>query len=291
VDSSTDVAARIHTVGQLLSIVQAMRTLAAARVRQAQEKFAGLERYAEATKGALSYALAVLDAEGAPTRSSSSAAVAALGANRVVVLFSEHGFVGGLNERLLEVAERQAKENDAELMAVGQRGLRMCRERHVEVTELGPMPATPTAATATAQRLVADLFGAVARGVVATLDLVFPKHVPPMRWTPEVARLFPPEVTAEKISARAEPPIHTMAPSVLVAHAIEEYAFAQIAWAVAETFASESAARLVAMDTSRRHIDDKLSELRRLEHATRQELITNEILEIAAGAETFREEA
>jgi F-type H+-transporting ATPase subunit gamma len=83
-----------------------------------------------------------------------------------------------------------------------------------------------------------------------------------------------------------QPPIHTLAPSVLVARAIEEYAFAQVSWAVAEAFAAERAARFVSMDVARHHIDEKLTDLRTLERELRQEAITNEILEIASGAQS-----
>jgi F-type H+-transporting ATPase subunit gamma len=277
---ATELAARARTVAQLADIVHSMRTVASARRRQAQERFSGIGRYAAATRAALEEALDLL---GPATEISAGPPAAA---RRVVALFSEHGFVGSLNDRLFDTALALRRAHSAELVAVGGRGQRLCRETGIDASEGGPMPTTVGAVQATAQRLTEDLFGAVAEGRVGEMHLVFAEHVPPMGWRSRELRLFPPDLTAAE-RAKSDPgPIHTLEPQVLAARAIEEYAFAQVSWAVGETFASEQAARFVAMDAARHHIEDKLAELRALERRLRQEAITSELLEIASGAES-----
>ncbi len=277
---ASELSARARTVGQLADIVQAMRTLASAQRRQAQERFSGLERYAAATRVALGQALALLGpAEEAPGPTAAATP-------RVVALFSEHGFVGALNDRVLDAALALSRARRAQLVAVGRRGRRLCRERAVGAADGGAMPTTVAAAPATAQRLIEDLFGAVAEGRVAETHVVFARHRPPVGWEPHTLRLLPPDVTtAEQPAAAVDvPPIHTLEPRLLAVRAIEEYAFALVSWAVAEAFASERAARFVAMDAAHHHIADTLSELQGLERQLRQDTITNEILEIASGA-------
>jgi F-type H+-transporting ATPase subunit gamma len=278
---ANELSARTRTLGQLANIVQAMRTLASAQRRQAQDRFFGLERYAAATQAALGEALALLGALGeAPPE-------APTGARRVVVLLSEHGFVGALNDRVLDLALSLSHSRAAELVALGSRGRRLCRERAVDATDGGAMPTTVAAAQATAERLIEELFVSVAADSLSEIHLVFAEHRPPLGWEPGHLQIFPPDVSAPARSATAdEPPIHTLEPRILVVRAIEEYAFARVSWAVGSAFASERAARFVAMDAAHRHIDDKLSELQALERSLRQETITNEILEIALGAES-----
>lgn len=274
---ASELAARARTAAQLGEIVQAMRTLASARRRQAQERFSGLERYATATRAVLRDALSLVGADTVPTVGS--------GTRRMVVLFSEHGFVGALNDHLLDAAVERSRVLGAELVAVGARGVRLCRERRVAILDGGPMPTTVAAVQSTAQRLIEVLFGPVAEGRVAEMYVVFGEHKPPVAWAPRELRLFPPEVAAAEKGPDDAPPIHTLDARSLAARAIEEYALAQVSWAVGEAFASEQAARFVAMDSAHHHIEDKLSELAGLERRLRQEAITNEILEIAAGAE------
>ncbi|MGH7295895.1 MAG: F0F1 ATP synthase subunit gamma, partial [Polyangiaceae bacterium] len=158
--------------------------------------------------------------------------------------------------------------------------------RSAEVSDGGAMPTTVAAVQTTAQRLIEDLFTAVTDGRVGEMYVVFAEHRPPVAWEPRVLRIFPPEAPPIERSSEDFAPIHTLAPRALVAKAIEEYAFAQIGWAVGEAFASEQAARFVAMDAARHHIEDKLRELHALERQVRQEAITSEIIEIASGAES-----
>ena len=276
---SSDIAARTRTVAQLADIVQAMRTLASAQRRQAQDRFSGLARYAAATCSALGEALALLDSDASEAQ--------AVGARRVVALLSEHGFVGGLDDTLLARAATLGRSIGAELVVVGSRGRRLCRERGVVASDGGAMPTTIAAVQSTAQRLIEELFDDVAEGRVGEIYLVFAAHQSAASWAPRELRLFPPDVAASRRPPGSTIPLHTLAPRVLAARAIEEYAFAQVSWAVAEAFASERIARFLSMDAARRHIEDRLVELHVLERELRQEAITNEILEIASGAESF----
>jgi F-type H+-transporting ATPase subunit gamma len=279
---ANELAARVRAIGQLADVVQAMRTLASARRRQAQERFAGFTRYASATHTVLSEALALLGpgAEPAPE--------AKTGRRRVVALFSEHGFVGPLNDTLLDVSVALSRAGAAEMVAVGSRGLRLCGERNFVVANGGAMPTTLAAVHGTAERLIDEFFGDVAEGGVGEIHMVFAEHQPPLGWAPRTIRLFPPSVRAAEGSRGRERPLHTLAASTLVIRAVEEYAFAQVSWSVGSAFASEHAARFVAMDAAKRHIEDRLEELRAQERSLRQETITNEIVEIASSAELFR---
>jgi F-type H+-transporting ATPase subunit gamma len=276
---ASDVAARTRTVAQLAEIVQAMRTLASAQRRQAQDRFSGLARYAAATRSALGEALALLDADAGEGRP--------VGARRMVVLLSEHGFVGGLDDALLARAAAPGHPVGAELVVVGSRGRRLCRERGIVASDGGPMPTTIAAVQSTAQRLIEELFDDVAEGRVGEIHVLFAEHQSAASWALRELRLFPPDVAASRRAPGSVTPLHTLAPRVLAARAMEEYAFAQVSWAVAEAFASERIARFLSMDAARHHIEDKLAELHVLERELRQEAITNEILEIASGAESF----
>lgn len=281
---AAELAARVRTLSQMVKVVDAMRSLAASHKRRAHDAFAGFERYAEAMRAALGQALDLLAAEEgrAPVEK-------AAGARRVVVLLSEHGFVGALNERLLDAALRVAREGPgpAELCALGSRGLRLCRDRGVPVLSGGPLPSTVAGVGPTAERLTQDLFDALAGGALACVDLVFARHAGMIGWEPRTIRLFPPELGAA--AARSEPPLRTLPAPALVARIIEEHCLAQVVWALGEAFASEHAARLAAMEASQRSLREKLDELSRSERTARQEAITSEILEIAAGTEPLRE--
>ena len=66
-----------------------------------------------------------------------------------------------------------------------------------------------------------------------------------------------------------------------------EYVYAQLCQAVMHAFAAENEARMVAMAAARTHIESNLGGLSQHEHRLRQEEITTEIVELAAGAESL----
>jgi F-type H+-transporting ATPase subunit gamma len=79
-------------------------------------------------------------------------------------------------------------------------------------------------------------------------------------------------------------PLTNLAPRLLVGGLLGEYVFAQLAQAAMESFASENAAHLAAMQSAREKLDEQLTELQSLERRLRQEQITDELLEIVTGA-------
>jgi F-type H+-transporting ATPase subunit gamma len=268
-----DLAARIRTVQQLGDLTQAMRSVAAARQRQAQENFAGLERYAAATLLALQQGMALL-AKVPPTSTGEHQ-----GRRLLVACLSEHGFVGSLNDALLGKVVAVMAETPCQLQVLGKRGLRRCQERGLPVLSSAGMPTTLGAVSRTANELVESMFQAVSSGEVAEIEVIFARLRGPSSYEPFRQRLFPPQVEAAVLDG--DPPLHTMPAEKLVARLLEEYVFAQVTWMIASAFASEQAARFVAMDASHRNLEEQLTELRQTERAERQDTITNEILEVA----------
>jgi len=268
-----DLAARIRTVQQLGDLTQAMRSVAAARQRQAQENFAGLERYAAATLSALQQGMALL-AKVVPTSTRKHQ-----GRRLLVACLSEHGFVGALNDALLGKVVAVMAEAPCQLQVLGKRGLRRCQERGLPVQSWAAMPTTLGAVSRTASELVETLFQAVSSGEVAEIEVIFARLRGPSSYEPLRQRLFPPQVEAAVLDG--DPPLHAMPAEKLVARLLKEYVFAQVTWMIASAFASEQAARFVAMDASHRNLEEQLGELRQTERAERQDTITNEILEVA----------
>jgi F-type H+-transporting ATPase subunit gamma len=79
------------------------------------------------------------------------------------------------------------------------------------------------------------------------------------------------------------PPLSNLRRGELVDEIVEELLFAQLSHAGTESFASENAARLTAMESATDNVKGKLEELRRVERELRQEEITTELLDVIAG--------
>ena len=163
-----DIEAHIGSMGELLDIVGAMRSLAGMRVQEAHRSLPGIRRYAATMAAAIGAAL-LLVPEGAP------AARSAPGRRAIILCTTEHGFVGAFNERLLTAAEAVLDPEDL-LFILGSRGVALAQERGRPAAWTHPMATRPQSVPETIRRLTAELYRAVADGEVTRVETIFARY-------------------------------------------------------------------------------------------------------------------
>ena len=85
--------------------------------------------------------------------------------------------------------------------------------------------------------------------------------------------------------SRNQPPLISTSPEALLESLAAEYVYAQLCEAAMHAFVAENEARMLAMLAARNNIETKLGLLTRRERQLRQQEITTEVVELAAGAE------
>lgn len=267
--------ARIASLQELRDLVRALRALAASHVQEAQGALPGIRGYVEVIEDAIVESAALL-----PDTDVQAPAGQPADGGALLVVCSEHGFVGGFNERLLDraVAGRNAGQG---LVIVGRRGAALAAERGLEVDRSFPM-ATHVGGVLGVTRRVAEYLAAV-----SAADVVFGSYRRGGNFEPEATRILPLDPTLLVGSKRRSPPLHHLAPDALLQRLASEYLFAEITRAVMESLASENGARLRVMEAADHNIGDKLEALRRSENALRQEAITSELLDVVTGSEAI----
>jgi F-type H+-transporting ATPase subunit gamma len=270
----SDLQARIHSLGELESVVAALRSVSAARVQQAHGVLDAIRQYTVVLQDALGAALLrvpIPEGETAPP-----------GAGGFVVAFgSEHGFVGGFNERLLTHAAIELR-NGAELFVIGSRANLAATERGDRVTWSAPMASQVLGVDEVALRVAEELGR---RRDVSRVVLVYTRSSGGATWRIVTETLMPFDLRAyAPRQSNVTPPLSNLEPEALVDGLVEEMLFAQLAHAATESFASENSARLVSMESAADNVSGKLDELHRVEHELRQEEITTELLDVVTGA-------
>ena len=86
----------------------------------------------------------------------------------------------------------------------------------------------------------------------------------------------------------ANPPLLTLPPRDLLARLAEEYVFAELCEAAMLSYAAENQARMRAMIAAHENVSKRLDELNASARRIRQEEITSEVVELAAGVEASR---
>lgn len=276
----SDIEGRIDSIKQLSAVVSAYRGIAAARLRDAQQRLAGIRSYAATVAGAIGRVLApVPGAETAPETKQ--------GTHAAIVLCSEQGFVASFNSRMLDEAERLMRADPAsshQLLVVGDRGVSLAQERGLSVDWSAPMAAHAEEVTSLGNRLAEALYEGIERDRVSRATIL---HAIPGQGELRVVTksLIPFDFSRFAVVDQAMPPLLNLPLEDLVARLAEEYVFAELCEAVMLSYAAENETRMMAMLSARTNVQTRLDELTATARRMRQEEITAEVIELAAGVE------
>ncbi len=275
----TRLRSRIDSVSELLGVVHTMRALSAVRMRQANESLAGARTYADVIGAAFADAIALVEPEARSFRRRGS------GGRGLLVFSSEHGFVGALNEVLMDHAS--AALDGGLLFVVGTRGARVASERGIDVSWALPMTTRRDGIPVVARKIATEIYRRFERNEITRLDALFARTRGAGTWTVEQRALLPPDPEAFPASRPNGPPLHYLPAPRLVERLAEEYFFAELAHGAMEALAGENTARMAAMGAAHDNIERKLDELRHREAQLRQEDITTELIDVITGSEAL----
>ena len=274
-----DIGARIDGIRQLGAVVNAMRGIAAARAQQARNQLTAVDSYTTTIAVAIGRALALVSTTrpGTPHKLTKP----------VLVLFcAEQGFAGAFSERVLDSAAADLAKS--ELFLIGTRGGAIAAERGIAPGWKSAMPSHPLGIPKLADRIAEALYTRIATGEIDRLDAIFSEWRPGHGIHVEHRRLFPFDMSAFLHPADANAPLLNLGPEALLREFTADYMHAQLCNASLHAFAAENEARMEAMASARNQIESRLSALQSTQRQVRQEEITAEIIELAAGETASR---
>ena len=268
---------RKQAVETVHDVVSAMRAIAAGRIQGAQRALESARRYHDVVVRAMATLL-----EG-----SSTLPTAADGRpTTLLVMTSEQPLCGSFNPNVLEFAERRwealREAGDAHFVIVGQRGIHQVLARGLEVTAGEPAATTLEGLHDLVKRLSELLGKRHSAGDLGVLRVVFNRYQSLSEQVPTEIQILPPDLEEVRRSAppRRSEVFRYLSPDELLGGLVQEYLFISLYLVAVESFASEQASRLVAMDSSTRNTERMLETLRDLERRERQGEITAQVLEL-----------
>lgn len=271
---------RINSVRQLGSAITALRGIAASHVQQSRGRLAGLRSYSEIIAAAIAQAMPLLPDASERPRPSGPAV------NGVLVFCAELGFAGSFSEDIL--AEAAGGKGQDLLFCIGSRGLAVARAQGLAVAGSAPMISQVGGVAALAGRIVAMLQQHLTEDRMNAVQMIFKRPLGGNSLETERRRLLPVDMRRFGRNTHAAAPLTNLPPAELIERLAAEYLFAQVSEAILHSFAAENTARLAAMAAARDNIDRKLQTLGLEERMARQAEITDEVIELSAGAAALR---
>ena len=289
--SLKDIKRRIASVKKTQKITRAMRMVAGAKLRRAQNAITSARPYAERMHATLTeVARCQSDAEHPLLRPHSSVQRVGL-----IVITSDRGLCGAFNSNVLRhaealIARREADGIEIGITAVGRKAVEFFRRRRNEQLD-GNYLHDGWVTYARAAEIAASISGYYTDGVVDEVVLVYSEFVSTMTQNPREVRLLPfapngeasvDEERAEAIPFEIEPNTASLL-AILVPKAVEVMIFR----ALLENQAGEHAARMAAMESATRNTEELIDRLTVQYNRARPAAITKELVEIVSGAEAL----
>jgi F-type H+-transporting ATPase subunit gamma len=276
---------RISSVKSTQQITKAMKMVAAAKLRRAQEAAQQARPYAEKLATMLRTVAARAAAD------SAHPLLAERPERRIdlIVVTSDRGLCGGYNAGLIRKAEQfiaEHPDSEVRLTAVGNKAYMHFRRRPVGVAEQHvQMPAGP------GLELALELSTRVARDYVAeTTDgvyLLYSQFRSALSQVPTIERLLPVPPSTEAGGDTLDY-IYEPDEATLLDRLLRQYISTLIHRAFLESIASEHGARMTAMDNATANARDMIDRLTLAMNRARQAAITTELMEIVSGAEALK---
>ena len=284
---------RIRSVQSTQKITKAMKMVAAAKLRRAQEQATAARPYAEAMDRILA-SLGHSFKGGTGPR-----LLAGTGSDKVhllIVATGDRGLCGGFNSTIVREARRQIRALEAEgktvkIFTVGRKGREQLRRDYsrllVEnITDLG----RPRLAFGDAQKVMKRVMEMYEAGEFDVASIVFNRFKSAMTQVTTVQQLIPPPApeTAEAAApATVGGAIYEFEPDEgeILADLLPRNLTVQIFRAMLENAASFYGSQMTAMDSASRNAGDVIKKLTLQMNRSRQATITKELIEIISGAE------
>ena len=283
---------RIASVKNTRKITAAMKLVAGARLRRAQEAIIAARPYAQRMHEVVAELAARV---GAQSGELAHPLLALRDEKRVAIiqLSSDRGLCGGFNSNLSRRTERFVFDNadrfsEVTLHIVGKKGREYFKRRKVKLGHEWPAPVSSAGAEERAREIAHVATTSFLAGDVDAVYLVYNEFKSAMSQRVAVEPLLP--VVPTKLDEAHGINDFKYEPSrdELLSHIIPLDIEVQIFRALLESIASEFGARMSAMDSATTNASDMIGRLTLDFNRARQAAITKELMEIVGGAEALK---
>jgi len=289
-----DLRRRVRSVRNMQKITKAMKMVAAARLRRAQDRVVSARPYANTM-------MRVLGRLAERTGDFHHPLMDPRGDEHLVIALvtADKGLCGGFNTNLIKAAQLFVREHSGkkvEIVTIGRKGRDFFRRRPVKI--IGEY------VNVTARTIDHEDAAAIARDLMAmytaedsTIDKVYliynefksvlSQRVTTRQLLPIGAEALGSEIAAEATSGEGENAVeylYEQPPAQIFGDLLPRYVETQMFYALLESIASEHGARMTAMDSASKNAGEVIETLTLNMNRVRQASITREIIEVVSGA-------
>lgn len=279
---------RIKVAKSIQQITKAMKMVAAARLKRAQDRVQAARPYSKTMREMMtSLATAVGGQIQHPLlRSRAPRNIGFL------IITADRGLAGSYNSQMIRRASeilREYDRNRVKLYCVGRKGIQFFKRRGFDVVQEFTINNTAVAFSE-AQHITKVVRDAFENEEIDQLIMLYTRFFSPINQKPEDVLLLPIQTpdTDEVATGQSEDYLFEPAADELLQALLPRYLEGQVYQALLESVASEHGARMTSMTNATDNAGKMISSLTLQMNRARQAGITREISEIVGGAEALK---
>lgn len=287
-----DIKRRIVGVKNTQQITKAMKMVAAARLRRAQENIISARPYSRKIAEVLSNLLSIEKNLNNPLFENREVKKTA-----IVVITSDRGLCGAFNMNVIREAEQTVKNNYSEmneagnvlLYCVGKKGVDYFSKRNYKME--GSYPGIFSHLDFSfAAKLIADLKEKFLNKEIDEVLVIYNAFKSVVQQELRVSKLLPVQPIEKRTeeSSRQTEFLYEPDKAAIINSLVPRHLNAQMWTALLDSYASELGARMTAMDMATENAKELIRTLQITYNKERQASITTEILEIVSGANALK---
>ena len=281
---------RIGSVKSTQKITKAMKTVAAAKLRRAQDAAVAARPYAQRLEAVMASLAAKVTVGPASPRLLVGTGAEAV--HLIVVATAERGLAGGFNTNIVRLARRTADELIAQGKQVrfylaGRKARVLARFYPGLIHVDRDMSGLRAPAFGEAQALAQDLIARFEAGEFDVAHLIYSTFQSALVQQPVVQQVIPVPLNASNAPASDATVEYEPDEEAILAELLPRNIAIQLYRAMLENNAGFYGAQMTAMDNATRNAGDMIKRLSIQYNRARQAAITTELVEIISGAEAL----
>lgn len=276
-----EIKTRIKSVESTKQITKAMELVSSSKFRKAKER-------AESARPYFNTLYNTVQDIAKNTSNSRNVFLKERKVNNVcyIVIAGDRGLAGGYNSNILKAVIAHNKLGTGKVITVGKKAKESLSKRGYEVIDY--IESVEKCVYEDANRVAQAAMEAYKNGEVDEVNLVYTEFISALSQEPKIVKLLP--VTIDNINTEKEVKKGKAAVQYLpsadavLGYVLPKYVSGSVYGAIAESFASEQAARRTAMESATDNANEMISKLELVYNRARQAAVTQEISEIVGGA-------
>ncbi|HEU4888489.1 MAG TPA: ATP synthase F1 subunit gamma [Thermoanaerobaculia bacterium] len=280
--STIDLRRRIRSVKNTQQITKAMKMVAAAKLRRAQERMMMARPYAAALREVLASVSTRVDVTKHPLLAEREEEKKVL----LLVVAADRGLAGAFNTNVLRAAQNAIAEKGwehVELVPIGRKAFDFYKRRTIAIRRQ-PLHVYQALSLETARDIAKGFIEDFLSGEFDAVYVIYNEFKSIIAQRVTLDRILPLERTWVSDSEPAIDYIYQPSPEQILSDLLPKHIEFQLYRVLLESAAAEQGARMTAMESATKNASEMISHLTLTYNRIRQAAITKEIIEIVSGA-------